>query len=93
MSDFLKIIGGLTMLILSFVWSGLVLKVLWGWFFVPIFGLPNLNIPQALGIALVVSYLTHRYNEDNRKPAVVLAYAFVIPAFALLVGWIYTWFM
>lgn len=51
------LIGAVSALMLAIVWSGLVtgvmLSVLWGWFIVPIFGLPALSIIQAWGVAIV----------------------------------------
>lgn len=51
------VVGAVSALLLAIVWSGLVtgvmLSVLWGWFIVPIFGLPALSIIQAWGVAIV----------------------------------------
>lgn len=38
---------------------GITVSILWGWFVVPLFHLPMLTIPQALGLSLAVKYLTH----------------------------------
>ena len=35
-------------------WSGFVLSVLWAWFVVPTFGVREISIPVALGLALFV---------------------------------------
>ena len=43
----------------SLILNGLVLKKLWGWFVVANFGLKPLSIPSAIGIALIVSFLTY----------------------------------
>lgn len=44
---------------------GLVLQALWGWFMVTTFGLPTLTLVEALGLSLVVSFLTmYIPNED-----------------------------
>ena len=37
--------------------SGYTFSVLWGWFIVSTFGLPELSIPAAIGLALNVSFL------------------------------------
>lgn len=47
--------------------SGLVLAVLWGWFIVPIFKLPELTTVQAIGVGYVVSYLTQRLDMSSNK--------------------------
>lgn len=46
------------------VMNGWVLSILWGWYFVP-YGLPPLTVPRAMGIALMVSFLTHRYTSEE----------------------------
>lgn len=34
------------------------LSVLWGWFAVPLFGLPSLSLAQSYGVCLVAGFLT-----------------------------------
>ena len=77
------------------VWSGLVLSLLWAWFFVPSFGLPPLSIPNAIGVALVVTYMTYQYQPDGKEGKggiESLASKFGLlalrPAVALLLGWL-----
>lgn len=80
------------------IWSGYALSVLWSWFIVPKFNLPALDIPTAIGIALVVDYMTKQSysglakSEDHsiRRTAIEALFR---PAFALLFGWIVTKFM
>ncbi len=38
------------------------LSKLWAWFIVKTFGLPALTIPAAIGLAMVVNYLTQRFD-------------------------------
>ena len=57
-------IFGLTAL--AAVLNGWVLSIIWKWFFVPTLHLPSLSIPQAIGIALVVSFLT-KQDIDCKK--------------------------
>lgn len=50
--------------VLGFIQEGFVLIKLWNWFALPLFpSLPNLNIPQAIGISMLVGFLTHQYME------------------------------
>ena len=49
------------------IWSGYVLSVLWGWFVVPTFAAPSLNVPTAIGLALVAQYLTHQMHKSEQK--------------------------
>lgn len=81
--------------------NGYVLSVLWGWFMVPVFHLPQLPVAPAIGLALIVSYLTYQpepnYQEEEetagqrfaRSTSLVLGR----PLLALLFGWIVHLFM
>lgn len=40
------------------IMGGYVLSVMWGWFIVPVFDAPPLSVPVAIGVALVIGYLT-----------------------------------
>jgi hypothetical protein len=80
---------------LGYVWKGFVLTILWGWFMVPTFGLQPLAIAPAIGVSIVVGYLTHqRHQNDGEKggslerTAEIFGYMAMMPALALLVGWI-----
>ena len=46
-----------------------VLVKLWVWFIVPVFGLPILTIVPAIGLRLIVGYLTFHniYSKDTRS--------------------------
>ena len=48
------------------VCAGYALSVLWGWFMVPLFGLPVLSVAQAYGVALVVQ-AAKGYNSKELK--------------------------
>jgi hypothetical protein len=48
------IAGFLVLLILT----GLLISIYWKWFIIPIFNVKPINIPQALGLSLFVSFLT-----------------------------------
>jgi len=45
---------------LLIVIQGWVISTLWGWFIVPTFGLPELTIPIAMGIAMILSITNPR---------------------------------
>ena len=84
--------------VIDAIWSGYVLTCLWGWFVVPTFALPPLTLAQAIGVSLIVGYLTNKYlpKQDNQENGIKLddlddierAVDHVIfpPAFALLAG-------
>lgn len=70
------------------IWNGFVLSVLWGWFMVPTFSLPHLGVAPAIGVALVIGYLTHQRKSDKEEWGDALAYAALSPLIALGIGWI-----
>ncbi len=50
--------------------NGWALSTLWGWFIVPLFGLPALTIPYALGISTIAGFLLSANNtskSDNKS--------------------------
>jgi len=84
------------LIVFSVLMNGYALSILWGWFFVPVLGLTKITISGAIGIALVVHYLTdqEQKNDNNREISKVLMEGFFKalfkPGFALLMGWIVT---
>ena len=62
---FAKFFLGLLSMVIVSMFGGLVLSLLWGWFFVPL-GLPQIGIGLALGISLTLSYLTHQFDWKKR---------------------------
>lgn len=80
------------------IWSGLVAVALWGWFVVPL-GLPMINVPHAMGLALmlaillgsrgIISDIEHLSMMDKwEKFGSQLAFSFVLPTLGLGVGWV-----
>lgn len=96
----MKFIGYVTVIIglmfFSAMFSGYALSVLWGWFISPYFNAPELSIPLAIGVALIVQYLTHQQEkaESGRDISDVLmegaARAITKPAVAIGMGWFVT---
>ena len=77
-----------------YILNGFVITKLWVWFIVPFFGLQQISMAPAIGVALLVSLLTRQYvpnNENKRLEPLVLA--FLYPLITLLFGWIVTWFI
>jgi hypothetical protein len=90
----LKFLLTLLMLPVGVVLNGYALSVRWGWFIVPIFGMPSLSIVTAAGLALVVSYLTHQLHEKNNDGlSFTIVVTLIKPAFGLFFGWILTLFL
>lgn len=77
--------------------DGFVLIKLWGWFIVPTFALPTLGLAAAIGIAMIIRYLTHEHKWDGEKNKKNLGSQFAIaisyPILSLLLGYIVSLFM
>ena len=87
-------------LILSPIWRGYVFSILWGWFIVPVFALQALTIVQSIGLGYVVSFVTWQHvagiddkRSANEKIIESVAYAFLMPLFALAFGAVVNSFM
>lgn len=73
--------------IISIILNGFALSVLWGWFVAPAFGLPELSVGYAMGIAVLIDML----NPTSQKPdsiEAVIANAVLRPIFTLIFGWL-----
>ena len=87
------IIGGAIM-------NGWVLSILWSWFVIPIFGVPTLSIPLAIGFSLTVGMLAGKNsapkNEKKSTTEVageLIGAAFLTPLFVLFLGYIIKMFI
>jgi len=85
------------LVILNAIYSGYVLSILWGWFVSPVFNIAELTINSAIGISLVINFLT--YQSDAAKEAdksdffgKLIARIIIMPTTALIIGWIVTLF-
>lgn len=52
-------------IVILFVGHGITISVLWGWFAVPIFGLPQINIPSSIGLAILASQFCGAREKGN----------------------------
>jgi hypothetical protein len=89
-------VGIIAMLVLFIVYSaavnGYVLSSLWGWFIVPVFAVEPITIVQAVGLSIVVSFVTFHGTPKDYKPD--WTQALLRPFVVLLMGWIVrTFFM
>ena len=87
---------------ISSIINGYVFSTLWGWFIIPIFGLTALSIPQAIGISMIVSFLTYQFQpsnkqntkEDDQKDMITrILHLVLYPITVLAVGYIVKGFM
>ena len=97
----LTVVGAIVSIAVGAIWKGFVLSVLWRWFMVPIFGLPELSLVVAIGVGLVISFLTYQHIEIEPAEEESFGYRFgkalfaaiFYPAIALFFGWIVHLFM
>jgi len=81
------------------IFNGWVLSKLWGWFMVPTFGLPALALPAAIGVAIVIAYLTHQYIDtpegSDLWESIIKAtlHSIWYPLLILAMGWCVQQFM
>ena len=62
---------------------------MWDWYAVPIFALPALSIPQAIGVACIVGLLTNQYYATPEgKTWERMQFMFAAPLSVLVVGWL-----
>lgn len=55
------------LLAISTILNGWVLVYLWLWFISPVFGLAELTLGQAIGLSMVVSFLSYQYIESQKS--------------------------
>lgn len=82
------------MLAPMYAWQGFVLSVVWNWFIPSQFhGAPELNVAGAIGISLLVSYMTYQNNSKTRPLWWDILTSLLSGSLILLVGWITHAFM
>lgn len=87
--------------VLAVIMNGYAMFVLWGWFVVPL-GVAEIGVAHAIGLASIVSYMTHqdqsllaqdRSKSSFERLAQSLALAFGKPLVLIAFGWIVASFM
>ena len=79
---------------------GWAIQKLWLWFVVPVFSLPSLTFPQAIGLGFLVRFMTTELENSDDKPtgwenavARVVTTVILRPLIAVGTGWIVVQFM
>ena len=91
-----KFMGGLCVIVISTILRGFVLVQLWAWFVVPQFGLAPLPFANALGLGLIVTYLTYKIDtkgDPNYSFIGVMSVGVLWSLMALGFGFIYSLFV
>jgi hypothetical protein len=99
----MQAIGYITVTALAIVYgqtlNGWTLCILWAWFIVPTFACVGLSIPAAIGISLVVSYLTTKIERKKEQPPFGemllegIITSTIKPVMALMFGYVVQCFM
>jgi len=94
MSEILKFGIGLIALIGICVLQGLAISLTWGWFVVPVFPLPPINIVESIGIAFVAVAIKPSISTSNESDLVEqFSRAFSQPLLVITFGYILTFFI
>lgn len=103
MKFLLKFLGAWIIEILLLSWEGFVFLKLWNWTLPKFLGLPEISMPLAIMVIVMVDLITHQQPYSNKNsndtPSVAkekarqyfarkLAYHLAKPAVALLLGWL-----
>lgn len=91
--DRLAAFGMISLYLLTMVYKGVAFQWLWGWFVAVPFGVMPLTMGHAMGLSLLVSYLTFTYAPDERSFRERLIASILLPCIALALGKIYLWLM
>jgi hypothetical protein len=88
------------LIIASSIYHGFVLTKLWSWFVVPVFSAPHLSIPAAIGLCLIVGFMSKDNDSSNheKKPLWEVIFdatlkAAIVPSLSLLTGYIVSHYM
>lgn len=87
-----RLIIGLTLLPISIVLSGFVIKYGWNNILSTIDGVPSINLLQAIAINALASFIIPKTNAEGDF-ATEVSIAFISPLMTLLLFWIVTLFM
>jgi|WetSurSiteA1Bulk_404760.scaffolds.fasta_scaffold00214_26 hypothetical protein len=75
------------------VYQAWVLTILWGWFIVSTFHLPELSIPAAIGLTLIIGmFKTYKTSKEKVELSDAIA-ALLVPLIILFFGWLVHLFM
>ena len=63
--EFFKFLGIITMSSIGTILNGFALSKLWSWFIVETFGIIPIGIAQAIGISLIIGYITYQFIDTK----------------------------
>lgn len=82
--------GAPALVIAAMMWRGYILSIVWRWLIQPtFFGAPDLSIPAAIGVSMVVGFLTqHASTKSDDEWQTGLIKIFLVPLIFLGVAWV-----
>lgn len=82
--------------IIGMLVGGWAFMLLWGWFIVPPFELPNLTLLQSIGLVLVITFFRYPMQKQEKQEMAeyvgqIIGASIVSPLAFLGIGWIVLW--
>jgi len=96
------VVSAVILMPISYVINGYALMKLWQWFIATTFKVQTLSLVQAIGLGMIISFLTYKPNFDGKKTELEeskkalmaqCVWAFMKPVAALIVGYAVKLFM
>jgi len=82
-------IAGCVALPFLMAWHGFVASTLWGWYLVPLFGLPTISVLVAIGLRATVAMWTPMSMSKNTRPmSELISLSFFYPLMLLVIGYV-----
>lgn len=84
------LVFGVVLTVINVVLDAWALAILWTWFVVPLFNVPNMGLIDAAGISLIVNFLIReaRKTDEEIDWAKTIAKVLVPPLTSVGIGWI-----
>lgn len=87
-------------MVIASITSGWILSTLWSWFISDTFNVIELNIPQSIGLSLIINFLTVTRSESHKREKTIMEnlldsslHLIAKYIFALGLGYIVTFFL
>jgi hypothetical protein len=94
----MKVIGWVVTIVGLMTLRGWVLTYLWKWFIVPL-GMPQIGVAHAIGVAVILAYITHnsyvkdRFDGEEHEHVLRIAASLFLLFMVWLMGFIVSFFM
>jgi hypothetical protein len=81
------------------IFQAWIMTILWRWFIVPFFSQPELSIPYAIGLTIIISMFKTVKLDDKEEEDLIdrifksIGFVFLVPLWLLLIAWIVKFFI